>query len=176
MSERNQIPSHSPTIYAYLKTLKVGDNFTVVDLKNFLPADVSYGAISGFLYTCAKYGMVKRTGFRATGTTGRARLVYEMVDPLTAIPTRRYASLGGSRGRKAPHDGVIHEPRLDKVPAPLPTPQSLSERLLQIAAEVETMVPGLENVPTDALLAELKRRTVPYQKFMHQDANDDENL
>jgi len=170
-------PSNTPAILEHLKTLEPGAMFTVVELMEQLPGMTS-GSISGFLYTCAKHGMLERAGFRARdGGSGRASLVYKVLDPTIEVPTGRHASNGGAVGRANPHGGYPHQPRLDlpgdEVVAAslvgLPhrnkkrkdsrlTVKAVVDKLLTLASEIEGMTPDLAGVPTDALLAELQRR------------------
>jgi hypothetical protein len=172
--------SQSSKVYAVLRAMPVGLEFTSKDVCRMVKEQgVSDGAVCAFLFKCVKYGMISRVGYRTQppGSEGRLRLlVYRMDDPERPVPHFRGPGVGSLPGRRVNRSGPAQQPRLDgeddnhdegearnrrahKKRSPPMTMAALVEQLLTLASIVEQMKPDVSSVPTDVLLAELRRRT-----------------
>ena len=159
--------SISSRVYETLRSLSVGETFTVQKLAKRLNINKPYGAISAFLSIHTHTGM-----YEIVGMQGRA-IAYRMIDSSIKLRFRVAPGIGGKVGRKfLSSTKNLHEAKaLNKssamvnslsvvaVPRPLNTFSTLADRLMAIAIELEAARSSLSSYTNAELLTELAKRS-----------------
>ena len=155
MSDASEvIPSQQPVhegesvssrTYELLRMFPSGRRFTSITLAQMLPG--SGKACGAFLTRAHREGMIKVAGLEGRTVT------YEMIAPSVEFTVRGVPSAGGAPGRKV--DGrratAYNEARGIK-------PKTISERLMELACEIEAVRPDISKFSTEELAVELGRR------------------
>lgn len=135
--------STSTLVKDFLTTKEVGYTFTSAIISKEL--GLGQGAVAGMITRLAR--------IQAITLVSTKDRFYEYVlsdlDLLKSVQTKDQKALGGQPGRH------ILNRRTQKVISP----QTITDQLLDIAAQLEHLTPDLSLVSTEALLAEIKKRT-----------------
>lgn len=137
-----ELVSGSQLVLDYLKTLSPGEAFTSTSIHVALGTDISSaGVITGLLTRLKSEGAVKVVGIQPS-PSGKSHLKYEVVDLSQTVVQNRRAT-GGKRGRT--FTGISSRERL-------------SNLLLDLASQIESLPSTLDDFSTSELLREVERR------------------
>ena len=134
--------SSSSLIKDHLLTKEKGFTFTTKDIAQTL--HLTNGSVSGFVNTLLKNQVVT-----AVNKVGNLRTY--MLNDLKALAAVHVKSAPG-------HGSYPGRNYAKGKQAPVPTAETITNQLLDIAAQLERIRPDLATIPTEELIAELQRR------------------
>lgn len=139
------MPSTSSILVEYLRQQKIGFSFTAKSMYDLLHPDnpsVTVGGIGGWSSKNANGVTLEAS------RTGREQTYTLLDNKMTDIVVRTSTTNGGIAGRQSHHT----------VRPKTATVESVREKLLDLACQLETAQTPLSAFSTDELLAELTRR------------------